>query len=443
MQATRINLLDFKTAPMRAFHLAWVAFFLAFFGWFGVAPLMAVIRDDLHLSKEQVSNCVIASVAITVLVRLLIGPLCDRIGPRLTYSWLLILGSLPVLGIGFAQNYETFLLFRLAIGAIGAAFVVMQYHTSVMFAPNCVGTANATAAGWGNLGGGVTQIVMPLLLAGLLSWGVSPSLGWRLAMVVPGGLLLAMGIAYRVLTQDTPEGNFPTDRAAGARPSARRRQRGSFWIAARDHRVWALFFAYGACFGVEITVDNIAALYFHDQFSLSLEQAGLIAGLFGMMNLFARALGGLASDRVAARFGLNGRVWLLFTLLLLEGIGIILFALASTLVAAIVALLTFALFVKMSNGATYGVVPFLHRSALGAVAGIVGAGGNAGAVAAGFLFRAPGLSTQQAFLLLGIAVVLLSFCALVVRFAAEAETADEAAEGQAVMDEPAAALATG
>jgi len=35
---------------MRAFHMAWVAFFLCFFGWFGVVPLMAIIRDDLQLS---------------------------------------------------------------------------------------------------------------------------------------------------------------------------------------------------------------------------------------------------------------------------------------------------------------------------------------------------------------------------------------------------------
>ena len=52
------------------------------------------------------------------------------------------------MGIGFANSFETFLLARLAIGAIGASFVITQYHTTMMFAPNVVGTANATSAGW-------------------------------------------------------------------------------------------------------------------------------------------------------------------------------------------------------------------------------------------------------------------------------------------------------
>src|SRR5579871_5156382 len=119
-QATTINLFDFHTIPMRAFHMAWLAFFLCFFGWFGLAPLMPVIRAELHLTKAQIGNLTIASVAITVLVRALIGFLCDRIGPRRAYTWLLLLGSLPVMGVGFVHNYETFLVFRLAIGAIGA-----------------------------------------------------------------------------------------------------------------------------------------------------------------------------------------------------------------------------------------------------------------------------------------------------------------------------------
>ena len=96
-KATRIRLADFSSAPMRAFHMAWFAFFLCFFSWFGVAPLMPVIRQEFHLTKAQIGNSTIASVAITVLGRLLIGWLCDRIGPRKAYTWLLILGSLPVM----------------------------------------------------------------------------------------------------------------------------------------------------------------------------------------------------------------------------------------------------------------------------------------------------------------------------------------------------------
>jgi NNP family nitrate/nitrite transporter-like MFS transporter len=92
-KATKISLLDFKTPPMRAFHFTWFAFFLCFFGWFGIAPLMAIVREDLNLSKAQIGNTIIASVAITVFARLLIGWLCDKYGPRLIYAIVLMLGS--------------------------------------------------------------------------------------------------------------------------------------------------------------------------------------------------------------------------------------------------------------------------------------------------------------------------------------------------------------
>jgi NNP family nitrate/nitrite transporter-like MFS transporter len=170
--------------------MTWFAFFLCFFGWFGIAPLMAIVREDLMLTKAQVGNTIIASVAITVLVRLLIGPLCDKYGSRLTYTWLLILGSLPVMAISLAQSYESFLLFRLAIGAIGASFVITQYHTSMMFAPNCIGTANATTAGWGNLGGGVTQMIMPLIFSAFLMLGASKFISPKAPLTVLCPLLI-------------------------------------------------------------------------------------------------------------------------------------------------------------------------------------------------------------------------------------------------------------
>lgn len=408
-KASKINLLDFKTAPMRAFHITWFTFFLCFFGWFGIAPLMPIIREDLGLTKTQIGNIIIASVAITIIARLFFGWLCDKIGPRISYSILLIIGSLPVMFIGFSHSYESFLLFRLAIGVIGASFVITQYHTSVMFAPNVVGTANATAAGWGNMGGGVTLMIMPLIFAAFIGAGYISADAWRYSMVVPGAALFIMGFVYYFFTQDTPAGNVsdlkksdPEFRAKG------KDERGSFMSACRDYRVWTLFLAYGACFGIEITIDNIATLYFVDNFNLGLKEAGIIAGLFGLMNIFARALGGIFGDKAGKKFGLRGRIIILSVFLLLEGAGIMLFSTMDALPWAIATMLVFALFLKMSNGATYSVVPFINKRAIGAVSGIVGAGGNVGAVLAGLLFTSEGLSYRESLFIIGIAVVVVS-----------------------------------
>ena len=425
-KATRISLFSLKSPQMRTFHLTWFAFFLAFFGWFGIAPLMAIVRDDLGLTKTQVGNTIIASVAITIVARLAIGWLCDRIGPRLAYSGLLVLGSIPVMSIGLAQSYETFLLFRLAIGVIGGSFVITQYDTSVMFAPNVVGTANATTAGWGNMGGGVTQMAMPLVLAGVLMFGIGETVGWRVAMVVPGVALLLVGIAYYFFTQDSPEGNYSQLRAKGRMPSAAA-TRGTFLEAIADYRVWALFVIYGACFGVELTINNIAALYFHDRFELSVAMAGLIAGLFGLMNIFARTMGGMLGDRAGIRAGLKGRVFFLGVVLLLEGFALLLFSQMATLLLAVGAMIVFSLFVQMSEGATFSVVPFINRRALGSVAGIVGAGGNAGAVAFGFLFRMESLDTQGALALVGLFVLAASSLVFLVRFSPARESEERQA----------------
>jgi len=421
-KATRIQLFSFRTPQMRTFHMAWFAFFLCFFAWFGIAPLMAIVREELDLTRAQVGNTIIASVAITVLARLLIGWLCDRIGPRLTYSWLLVLGSIPVMGIGFAWNYESFLLFRLGIGVIGASFVITQYHTTLMFAPNCVGTANATTAGWGNLGGGATQLVMPLIFAGFGAVGLSAFWSWRLSMVLAGLVCLAMGVAYFFLTQDTPEGNFKELRAAG-KLEAGHKAKGRFWEACQDYRVWTLFVIYAVCFGIELTINNIAALYFMDYFGLGLAAAGAFAACFGLMNVFARTLGGVLGDFFGMRWGLRGRVRWLAIALAGEAIGLMIFSQMTWLPLAVAALIGFSLFVQMAEGATYSVVPFINKNALGPVAGIVGAGGNVGAVMAGFLFKTEAITWPQAMFILSVLVLGGAALALAVRFSEADETA--------------------
>jgi NNP family nitrate/nitrite transporter-like MFS transporter len=407
MKATKINLFSFATPQMRAFHMTWIAFFLCFFGWFGLAPLMPLVRADLHLTPAQVANSVIASVAGTIFARLLVGYLCDKYGPRRVYAGLLALGALPIMGVGLVHDYMSFLVCRVLIGLVGASFVITQYHTSAMFAPNVVGLANATTAGWGNLGGGVTQMVMPIVVLGLVGLGIANGDAWRYAMIVPGVLMLLLAVAYLRYTQDSPESK---DAKANTGKST-----GSLLEAAKDPRVWAMFVGYGACFGVELTIHNIAASYFHDRFHLGLKEAGMLAGSFGVLAIFARSLGGYLGDIAGRRFGLSGRGRFLTAMLFAEGIGLIIFSRMDSVVLAAVSLVSFGLFVHMAAGATYSVVPFIKPKGVGAVAGIVGAGGNAGAVLAGMLFKSTA-NMQTGLLWLGGAVLFSAALAAMVRF---------------------------
>ena len=419
-KADSIKLFSISSPQMRAFHLTWMAFFVCFFAWFACAPLMSVIKGEFGLSVAQIANINIAAVAITILVRLVVGPLCDHFGPRKTYTGLLLLGSIPVIGVAFAQTYESFLIFRLGIGAAGASFVITQYHTSVMFAPKIVGTANAAAAGWGNAGGGAAQALMPLLMTAMVMLGVTETLGWRAALIIPGVLMIVMAGVYYRYTQDCPQGNYAELRAAGVTiEGGKKGGWDSFKLAASNFRVWMLFITYGACFGIEIFIHNIAAIYYVDHFHLTLAQAGMAAGSFGLLALFARALGGWVSDKFAARGNLNSRVTLLFVLMLGEGAGLLMFSHAESVVLAIAAMLFFGLFTHMACGATYAVVPFVDKRALGGVAGIIGAGGNVGAVAAGFLMKGLG-NTQQTLSMLGIVVGVSALCALAARFSSSA-----------------------
>ena len=406
-----INVLSLKGVQMRTFHLTWIAFFVCFFGWFGLAPLMPAIREDLGLTKPQIGNIIIAAVSATIFARLIVGKLCDTWGPRKTYTALLVIGSLPVMLVGLAHDYTTFLLFRLAIGTIGASFVITQFHTSTMFAPKIKGTVNALTGGWGNLGGGITQLAMPLIMAMIVGFGYTKPEAWRYAMIVPGVMMLVMAFLYYRYTTDTPEGNYDEiDRTVAKSESV------SFWKACSDMRVWALALAYGCCFGMEITFDGVAALYFFDNFKMEQTEAGFWAMLFGFMNIFARALGGIVADKVGNKYGMRGKGVLLAGLLLMEGLGIMLFAQAGSLPMAIASMLTFALFLKMSNGSTYAIVPFVNPKAVGVISGIVGAGGNVGGMLMGFLFKSQSISYGQAFLYIGGVVVVAALLLFLVNF---------------------------
>merc|ERR1711879_379859 len=122
------------------------------------------------------------------------------------------------------------------------------------------------------------------------------------------------------------------------------------------------------------------------------KNAASLAGSFGAMNLFARSLGGIFSDYLFARFGFRGRIWAQFIALFFEAIFLFAFGCVGNdqeWWVALIVLICFSLFVQMSEGTSYGIVPFMNPKQLAVISALVGAGGNLGAVIAGSCFYKP------------------------------------------------------
>ena len=160
--------------------------------------------------------------------------------------------------------------------------------------------------------------------------------------------------------------------------------------------------------------------------------------IFCLLALFARALGGIISDKVALKKGLDGRTKVLVLMILGEGLFLILFSQMNVIALAIISMTIFALFTHMACGATYALVPFIDRNALGGVAGIIGAGGNVGAVAAGFLLKGV-LDIQTCLFILGGLVIVAGCSVILIRFTTEHKEKEQVLFEQALLERNSAA----
>lgn len=400
-KATEIKLCNFSRPHMRAFHCSWWAFFIAFFIWFAIAPLLGEIKITLGLTKKEIWTSNIVSVMGTIVMRFALGPACDKYGARVLFTIILCFCSIPSAMVGLVNSANGLIVLRLFIGLVGSCFVMCQYWSSRMFTREVVGTANALVGGWGNLGGGVTQLVMGSALFPLFKMFMSPEMAWRTVCIVPATIGFMTGVVVYFISDDAPKGNYSEMKKNGTMPQVS--AAASFRSGAMNFNTWILFIQYACCFGVELTMNNAAALYFREEFDQTTESAAAIASIFGWMNLFARGLGGYMSDKLNAKMGMRGRLVTQAVLLGVEGVLVFVFSRSESLTASIVTMVFFSIMVQGAEGATYGIVPYVNPPCTGSIAGIVGAGGNTGAVCFGLGFRQ--LSYQKAFDIMGATIV--------------------------------------
>jgi NNP family nitrate/nitrite transporter-like MFS transporter len=398
-----------------SFQVSWISFFLAFFATFAVPPLLPVIRENLDLTKSDVSGAAIASVTGAIFSRLTLGLVCDTYGPRYGHAFLQLLTSAATMCMAAVTDAAGFIVVRMVIGFSLATFVSCQFWSSVMFNVKVVGSANAFGAGWGNAGAGFTHLIMPFIYQGI-HHDQPAFIAWRAAMFIPGSAQIIIGLIILAFAQDLPDGQYGELKKKGTLVT---KSGASTKAAYLNYRTWLMLISYGYCFGVELTVDNNISPYLYDQFGLSLSTASLLGAVFSLTNIFARGLGGLASDYACKYFGMRGRLWTLWIVQTGGGLcSLLMFYTKSSLGLTMMIVAFWSILVPMACGASYGIVPFITKRGLGSASGMVGAGGNTGsAITQAIFFTSASMTTAEGFKWMGVMIIAVTtVCVPLVHF---------------------------
>jgi MFS transporter, NNP family, nitrate/nitrite transporter len=224
--------------------------------------------------------------------------------------------------------------------------------------------------------------------------------------IVPATVAFCTGIFIYLYSDDSPKGQYHELKQHGVFPDV------TVWSSLKsgtlNSNTWMLAIQYACCFGVELTMNNAAAMYFRDEFGQSTQVASAVTAIFGWLNLFARGLGGFISDACNYRWGMRGRLWANTIIQACEGAMVFVFSSTKTLGGSIVSLIVFSFFVQLAKGTNFAIIPYVDPPNMGTVMGHAGAGGNVGAVVFGLAFR--GLSYDRAFFIMGTSIFASCIC---------------------------------
>ncbi|WP_299779445.1 MFS transporter [uncultured Roseobacter sp.] len=436
------DLFRFKNREIRALHLTWIAFFITFYVWFNMAPLASsMLAANDWLTRDDIRLFAIANVALTIPARIIVGMALDHWGPRRVFSVLMVTMAVPTLFFAFGDSKMQLFISRLVLSSVGASFVIGIHMTALWFKPRDIGFAEGFYAGWGNFGSAAAALTIPTVA--LTIFGGDD--GWRYAIATSGVVMAVYGVFYWFAITDGPtKDTHKKPRKAMALEVSTYRDLALLVIFTIPlvgilsilvyriqmmgyidgfvasicyaaivvvvlYQVWqvlrvnlpilkqgvpeddrypfssvaALNTTYFANFGAELAVVSMLPLFFQETWGLNPVTAGIIASAFAFVNLVARPMGGLVSDRM------GNRRFVMLAYMMGIAIGFAMMGLLNSswpLIVAIAITICCSFFVQGAEGATFGIIPSIKRRVTGQIAGMAGAYGNVGAVFYLFIF---------------------------------------------------------
>lgn len=363
---------------------AFLYFEISFMVWVVFGPLAVYIAQDMRLSATQKGLLVAIPILGGALLRIPMGILSDRIGPRKAGLAGLLVAPVPLVwGWLWADHLIELMTVGLLLGVAGASFAVALPLASRSYPAEHQGLVMGIA-GAGNSGSVLTMLLAPRL---------SEVVGWRGVLGLATVPVLITFWIFFLLAEDSPK--------QPVRPLW------DYLSLIKNSDAWWFNFFYCVTFGGFVGLASFLVIFFHDQYGLSKVMAGNFAAACVFAGSFFRPFGGYLADRF-------GGIRILTVLYIGVGVMMVGVSLLPPLSAATVLLFLGMMCLGMGNGSVFQIVPQRFGAEIGVVTGMVGAAGGfggfflpallgllkdiTGSFRAGFLLF--GLTSLLAFLLL-------------------------------------------
>ncbi len=398
----------------RALWRSTIAFTVCFAVWTIFSIIGIQIKNDLGLNETQFGLLVGTPILTGSLIRLMLGIWTDQYGGRIVYVAVMLSAAVATWLLTFAYSYPTFLLAALGVGIAGGSFAVGITYVSKWYPTEKQGTALGIF-GAGNVGAAVTKFLAPFIMV---------AYGWKAVANIWALSLVAMAIAFWLLTRDDPQ--LEARRKAGLKPEPL----SAMLEPLRNIQVWRFSLYYFFVFGAFVALALWLPRYLIGVYGLDIATAGMIGAFYSVPASLFRIYGGVLSDQYGARrvmywtFGVSAAVCFVLsyppTEYIVRGIGgPIRFQLETGLVGFTVLVFVLGFFMSLGKAAVYKHIPVYYPGRVGPVGGVVGLVGGLGGFVLPIMFGIAndltGVWTSCFMLLFAVATVSLVWMHVAIR----------------------------